>query len=87
MRGAAHYAPNSLRDYDWGNQTAVPSACDDYFNYPTLPGTYLPTSCTAWSCDGYAHKTWWLSHLPHSPGTSSGTQNNWWKYVADYDHW
>ncbi len=83
--GNIHYGPNSLSDYEWANPDAVPSACDDWYDYPDLAGNYLPTSCEAWGCSGYDFKKWWLGHLPRAAGDSSGILNNWWRYVAAYD--
>lgn len=32
--GNVHFAPNSARDYDWGNPRPVPSYCDDWLAFP-----------------------------------------------------
>lgn len=32
--GNVHFAPNSERDYDWGNPRPVPSFCDDWLAFP-----------------------------------------------------
>ncbi len=84
--GGVHYAPNSTTDYDWSNQNAVPSACNDWYQYPSLAGSFQPLNCQAWGCDGYRYKVWWMSHLPHAAGSQQAVLNNWWMYIADYDH-
>ncbi len=82
--GNVHFAPNSIRDYDWGNQRPVWSACDDWFNYPNLTGAGRTVTCRDWgNGDMRAHHLWWLERLPHHPGTHGGIQNNWWYYLVD----
>ena len=84
--GNVHYAPDSQSDYDWGNVNYVYSACDDWNNYPNLTGSKQNINCLAWSCDARSYHKWWLGHLPHASGTSSGKLNNWWRYIADYNN-
>src|SRR5512133_958277 len=37
--GNVHFAPNSVRDYDWGNSSKVVSECDDWlYNFPNFKG-------------------------------------------------
>ncbi|MBN1874052.1 MAG: hypothetical protein JXA33_07465 [Anaerolineae bacterium] len=82
--GNIHFAPNSERDYDWGNRREVWSTCDDWLNYPHLTGQRRRVTCADWG-DGdiRAHHRWWLSHLPRVEGETSGKKNNWWEYVVD----
>ncbi|HEY3341392.1 MAG TPA: hypothetical protein VGK81_05215 [Anaerolineae bacterium] len=82
--GSVHFAPNSARDYDWGNARIVPSRCDDWYNYPYFSGLHRMVNCAEWG-DGdiRAHHKWWLHHLPGVAGSTNGTRNNWWAYVAD----
>jgi hypothetical protein len=84
--GNVHFAPNSLRDYDWGNRRRVPSRCDDWYNYPNFKGTVREVDCHAWG-DGdiRLHHLWWLGHFPHLPGSTAGRLNNWWEYVIAPD--
>ncbi|MCC6943009.1 MAG: hypothetical protein IT335_00445 [Thermomicrobiales bacterium] len=81
--GTVHFAPNSERDYDWGNKTPVTSYCDDWLTYPTLPGNARTVTCADWG-DGdiRKHHIWWLDHLPKVPGETDGVTNNWWEYIA-----
>jgi len=82
--GTVHFAPNSERDYDWGNQRVVWSTCDDWLHYPNLEGRRRQVTRDEWGGgDVRAHHRWWLRHLPHVDGRSEGKLNNWWAYVTD----
>ena len=84
--GTVHFAPNSLRDYDWGNPRPVPSRCDDWYDYPSLNGRPRPVTCREWG-DGdiRLHHLWWLRHFPHLAGSTGAQLNNWWEYVIAPD--
>lgn len=82
--GWMHYAPNSVKDYDWGNTTPVTSYCDDWLTYPTLPHEGKTMDNKTWGGgDMRAHHLWWFSHLPKTTGSSDGISNNWWEYAVD----
>lgn len=82
--GNVHFAPNSERDYDWGNRRAVLSRCHTWLNYPQLEGAARPVNCTEWgNGDIRQHHLWWLRHLPHVAGQAGGISHNWWEYVID----
>lgn len=82
--GNVHFAPNSERDYDWGNPRPVWSTCDDWLSYPRLTGRKRLVDCREWGGgDIRAHHLWWLAHLPRADGASGGVLNNWWTYVVD----
>src|SRR5262245_36027646 len=82
--GNVHFAPNSERDYDWGNRRPVTSFCDDWYSFPELPGSARTVSCAEWgNGDMRAHHMWWLKHLPHVAGETYGVSNNWWQYIVD----
>jgi hypothetical protein len=84
--GNVHFAPNSERDYDWGNRRMVWSTCDDWLHYPHLTGLRRQVNSEEWGGgDTRAHHRWWLRHLPRAPGRTQGKLNNWWAYVADFD--
>jgi len=88
--GFCHYAPNSAHDYDWGNTTKVYSTCDDWlYNWPNLKGavTKRLVDNTEWGGgDTRLHHIWWLSHIPRTAGVNpDGKQNNWWKYICDFN--
>jgi hypothetical protein len=82
--GWMHYAPNSLKDYDWGIKTYVPSNCDDWLNFPNFQGTVRQVNCAEWgNGDMRAHHKWWFKHLPNTVGHTRGIANNWWWYGVD----
>lgn len=84
--GLLHFAPNSVRDYDWGNMTPVRACCDDWFQFPYLPDppNYRTVTANDWgNGDIRAHHRWWLEHLPKVAGTTNGIANNWWRYIIN----
>ena len=82
--GVVHYSPNSVRDYDWGNMTKVPSTWYVWNNFPNLAGDPVIVDATVWGGGEIrAHHIWWTSLLPHITGGSNGVAYNWWKYVVD----
>jgi len=87
--GNVHFAPNSTKDYDWGNKTPVMSTADDWLRYPNLTGKARLMTCADWGGgDIRLHHKWWLSHLPKAPGRGpDGKQANWWKYVVDFNRY
>lgn len=85
--GNVHFAPNSEKDYDWGNKRPVVSACDDWLDYPNLTGATRVVSASDWG-NGYirSHHRWWLERLPRAPGRApDGRLANWWNYVIDFN--
>ncbi len=82
--GWMHYAPNSERDYDWGNPRSVPSNCDDWLRFPDFQGRVRRVNCSEWGGgDMRAHHKWWYKHLPKAPGYTHGISSNWWLYAVD----
>jgi len=82
--GNVHYAPNSTKDYDWGNPRSVPSNCDDWLTFPDFKGVVKQVNRAEWGGgDMRAHHRWWLRHLPRAAGQTNGISNNWWAYVID----
>jgi hypothetical protein len=82
--GNVHFAPNSLRDYDWGNTRVVPSRCDNWYRFPDLSGDPRAVSRDEWGGgDIRKHHVWWMRHFPHYVGESGGISWNWWEYVVD----
>ena len=80
--GNVHFAPNSERDYDWGNPKPVLSTCDSWPAYPSAPEAPRLVDCREWgNGDIRAHHRWWLGHLPRSAGETNGLRNHWWTYV------
>jgi hypothetical protein len=87
--GNVHFAPNSTKDYEWGNKTPVWSTADDWLNYPKLTGKGRMMTAADWgNGDIRLHHKWWLSRLPKAPGKGpDGKQANWWKYVIDFNRY
>ncbi|MCS7251552.1 MAG: hypothetical protein RMK32_00950 [Anaerolineae bacterium] len=82
--GTIHFAPNSERDYDWGNPRRVWSYCEDWLYFPDLRGRGRWVNCEEWGGGGIReHHRWWLRHLPRAPGETDGISHNWWRYIVD----
>ncbi|HLY25794.1 MAG TPA: hypothetical protein VKQ72_05605 [Aggregatilineales bacterium] len=82
--GNVHFAPNSVRDYDWGNRRPVQSRCDTWYRFPDLSGEARTVTCAEWgNGDIREHHRWWHRHFPHSVGQTNGISHNWWEYVID----
>jgi hypothetical protein len=87
--GNVHFAPNSSKDYEWGNKTFVWSSCDDWLDYPKLTGKKRLVNADDWGNGGIrAHHKWWLHRLPKSPGRGpDGKLANWWAYISDFNRY
>jgi hypothetical protein len=82
--GWMHYAPNSARDYDWGNKTPVRSRWRTWRNFPNLEGEAQIVDCSDWgNGDIRLHHKWWFKLLPHVTGAADGVSYNWWQYIVD----
>ena len=83
--GMMHFAPNSIKDYDWGNKTKVPSTCDNWLKFPDIDSAPPRiVDCSDWGHgDIRAHHKWWFKRLPHITGEENGISYNWWKYIID----
>ncbi|HVU10071.1 MAG TPA: hypothetical protein VHD90_02285 [Phototrophicaceae bacterium] len=82
--GNVHFAPNSLRDYDWGNPRPVPSRCDNWYHFPDLSGEPRQVTCSEWgNGDIRRHHVWWMRHFPHFVGATNNISWNWWEYIVD----
>ncbi len=83
--GNVHFAPNSLKDYDWNNPTPVKSECYDWeINFPNFKGDIRTVDPSEWgNGDIRKHHIWWFSHFPKVAGRKNGIHNNWWQYVVD----
>ena len=82
--GIVHFAPNSLKDYDWGNKTMVPSRAHTWQNFPNLAGSPRMANCTSWgNGDTRLHHMWWFQYFPHITGGKDGIAYNWFKYCTD----
>ncbi len=84
--GNMHFAPNSRRDYDWGNRRSAASACDDWYDFPHLNGERRTVNSDEWGGgDIRLHHAWWYLHLPYAEGETNGVLNNWWEYLLNPD--
>jgi hypothetical protein len=83
--GNIHFAPNSDKDYDWGNARFVDSRCDDWYNFPNFKNVVRKVNGTEWgNGEIRAHHKWWLKHFPKVGGRqANGIANNWWQYLID----
>jgi hypothetical protein len=82
--GNVHFAPNSERDYDWGNRRTVLSYCDSWLTYPQRTAAARPVNAREWgNGDIRQHHLWWLRHLSHVAGSTAGISHNWWEYIID----
>lgn len=82
--GTIHFAPNSERDYDWGNLKPVLSRCENWLKFPDLSADARMVECSLWGGgDMRAHHRWWFQRLPHVTGKANGIDCNWWKYIID----
>lgn len=82
--GNVHFAPNSIRDYDWGNMNLVPSKCDNWLNFPYLSGRTKEVNADNWgNGDIRLHHRWWQERIPHVAGRLNGIHNNWWQYIMN----
>lgn len=84
--GSCHEAPNSAGGYDWDNKKPVWTYADDWLTYPVLPRKKKLLDCESGGWKGIVgHHLWFMRHIPHAPGITGGTYNNWWQYIANYD--
>jgi hypothetical protein len=82
--GTVHYSPNSDVDYDWNNPRKVMSSCYDWYNFPVFANDVRQVGPEEWGSGNLrAHHEWWLKHIPHVGGRTSGIVNNWWQYIMD----
>lgn len=82
--GNVHFAPNSERDYDWGNPKFVTSKCYEWYRFPNFTGETRQVNAAEWgNGDIHLHHRWWLKHIPHVAGRQNGIHNNWWQYILD----
>lgn len=83
--GNVHFPPNAYAHYQYDRRFPVQSDCDRWLNFPSeVP--LRTVDCPEWGCTHYGYLKWWLSHLPHQPGTAeNGAYRNWWRYLFTFD--
>ena len=93
--GNIHFAPNSVADYDWENETIVQTSWIDWLDYPNLTGKTKSSNSTDWVpftngqfSAARQHHRWWFSLMPHTckGRTKTGYSNNWWDYLFNGDY-
>ncbi len=83
--GDTHNPPNASQDYQYDATTSVLSNCASWDGWPVLSGAAQNIGCSPWGCNERGFHMWRHDHLPHNSGTTQGFQNDWWKYVLDYN--
>ena len=92
--GQVHFSPNSVRDYDWQNDTPVPSYHRTFLeDYPDITTEKLTTFTSSEYLEKKGlngdialilHHIWWMQHMPHFAGRDeNGYRHNWWDYILD----
>ena len=81
--GTMHFAPNSAKDYDWGNKTKVKSRWHAWQNFPNLDGQPKEVVNDWGGGEIRSHHIWWFKLMPHITGSKDGIAYNWWKYIID----
>ena len=86
--GNCHWPPNAEKEYDYANSRVVWSNADMWITYPKMKGKMKPINKENWGGPDY-HRNylkWWFARLPKAAKTSrDGRQNNWWKYVFEFN--
>ncbi|MCI0476832.1 MAG: hypothetical protein L0Y55_11335, partial [Anaerolineales bacterium] len=76
--GNVHYAPNSQKDYEWGNLMPVVTYADDWLTFPNLPRVQKMQNANSWGGgDIRGHHRWWFSRFPKVAGRINGIRLNW----------
>jgi hypothetical protein len=84
--GNVHFAPNSVRDYDWGNPRSVWCSADAWYDFPARTAPPRMMNARDWgNGDMRLHHLWWFDHLPRVAGATAGIAHNWWRYVLAVD--
>jgi hypothetical protein len=84
--GWAHYPPNGVRDYDWGNPEYVWTDIEDW--RPAGTGEKQFINCERWQGDSLCWFVYWMQNLP---GFNNGLTfremplTNWWGFFGDFD--
>jgi hypothetical protein len=90
--GNTHFPFNGAADYDYANTRTFPSFADDFVaSFPNPTYAAVPTTRDAWGDVGAGdwqrgYLRWMFGHVPRGAGTAAdGRQNNWYKYVWDFN--
>ena len=85
--GWAHYPPNAVQDYDWGNRRYVETDIEDW--KPDGSGKKQRLNCDRWSGNSLKWFVYWMQNLPGAGnGLSDGGRplSNWWIFIGDLDN-
>ena len=86
--GTCHWPANATGDYDYGNQREVASWAHGFLKYPQVEFTRRDVTSATWSKGPDYHldyMKYYFAHLPRASGVNAdGRQNNWMKYVFDF---
>ncbi len=88
--GNAHFPANASKAYDYSNKKVMNVNCSDWENFPNYTYEEQSIDCSVWNCTEIGWHEYWLSSLPHRPGSSGINwkggalkpfKNNWWYYI------
>jgi hypothetical protein len=91
--GTTHVPANAAHHYDYENARVVQAQADDFLDYPNLTGATTPISRDSWALPATNdthrdYQNWYFGHFPRAAGVNAdGKQNNWWKYLFDFDNY
>ncbi|MCY2995522.1 MAG: hypothetical protein NTY19_47815 [Planctomycetota bacterium] len=84
--GWAHYPPNAVQDYDWGNRRYVETDIEDW--KPDGSGKKQRLNCDRWGGNSLKWFVYWMQSIP---GADNGLTYqdrrlmNWWVFIGDFD--
>lgn len=88
--GGSEWPPNAESAHDYSNSRVVWSNADIWFTYPKMKGKIKPINHENWGGPDYQRNylKWWFARLPKAiKAGKDGRQNNWWKYVFDFNRY
>lgn len=86
--GDTHNPPNALGpQYVYDTPDPVVSMCDQFWAYPSFQTTGREVTCAEWGCTHEGYLQWQFDRVPRRRGTFGNHANNWWKYVAGFNHY
>lgn len=79
--GNVHFPPNAYCHYQYDRDFSVMSDADDWANFPNLTGRQTVVNSSTWGATERGFMVWWMGRFPRHAGSSSGVENDWWRYV------
>jgi hypothetical protein len=89
--GSCHVPANADSHYDYANTRVVQSSANDWLNYPNMTGATTAVTNSTWAFGpnpdyGRDYLVWFFGLMPRAGGTTAdGRQNNWYKYLYDFN--